>query len=86
VRTTSAILVVTLISEKQVKEARDKAIKLINDAKWFLIIPENTKYDSETLLTICKNWEQAFDKIEQAKKVILEVTCQTWAESVPLKF
>jgi len=68
--------VVTLVSEKQVKEARDKAIKLINDAKWFLVVPENTKYDSETLLMISKNWNQAFDKIEQAKKTILEVIAE----------
>ena len=67
---------VTLVSEKQVKEARDKAIKLINDAKWFLVVPENTKYDSETLLMISKNWNQAFDKIEQAKKTILEVIAE----------
>jgi len=65
-----------LVSEKQVKEARDKAIKLINDAKWFLVVPENTKYDSETLLMISKNWNQAFDKIEQAKKTILEVIAE----------
>ena len=65
-----------MVSEKQVKEARDKAIKLINDAKWFLVVPENTKYDSETLLMISKNWNQAFDKIEQAKKTILEVIAE----------
>lgn len=76
---------VTLISEKQVKEARDKAIKLINDAKWFLVVPENTKYDSEILLTICKNWNQAFDKIDQAKRVILEVVGQAMAE-IPCTF
>lgn len=62
------------------KEARDKAIKLINDAKFDLIVPEKTKYNMEELGTICENWNKAFDKIEQAKNTILEVLSQAMAE------
>jgi hypothetical protein len=74
----------TLISEKQVEEAADKVIRLIDDAKYYLCIPRKPKYDSATLLVICEDWNKAFDKIKEAKKVILEVVGQTWAESVPI--
>jgi hypothetical protein len=77
--------VVTLVSEKQVEEAAKKVIDLINDAKYSLIIPRKTKYDLEALGTICENWNKAFDKIEQAKKTILEVICQAMAE-IPCTF
>jgi len=69
-----------LVSEKQVEKAAKKVIDLINDAKYFLIIPRKTKYDAEALGTICENWNKAFDKIEQAKKTILEVVSQALAE------
>lgn len=69
-----------MVSEKQVEKAAKRVIKLINDAKYFLIIPRKTKYDAEALGTICENWNKAFDNIEQAKKTILEVVGQAWAE------
>ena len=71
---------VTLVSEKQVEEAAKKVKDLIDEAKWSLIIPRKTKYDVEALGTICENWNKAFDKIEQAKKTILEVVSQSMAE------
>lgn len=69
-----------MITEKQVGEAAKNVIDLINDAKYSLIIPRKTKYDVEALGTICENWNKAFDKIEQAKKTILEVIGQAMAE------
>lgn len=73
-----------MISEKQVEEAAVKVIRLIDDAKYYLCIPRKSKYDSATLLAICENWNEAFDKIKEAEQVILEVVGQTLAESVPI--
>lgn len=69
-----------MITEKQLEEAAKKVIELINDAKYSLIIPRRTEYDAEALATICEKWNKSFDKIEQAKKIILEVVSQSLAE------
>lgn len=69
-----------MITEKQLEEAAKKVIELINDAKYSLIIPRRTEYDAEALGTICEKWNKSFDKIEQAKKIILEVVSQSLAE------
>ena len=74
-----------MISERQVEEAAKRVLDLINDAKYSLIIPRKIKYDIEALGTICENWNSAFDKIEQAKKEILEVICQAMSE-IPCPF
>lgn len=69
-----------MISEKQVEDASKKVNNLINEARYFLIIPRKTQYDTETLGTICEKWNEAFNKIEQAKEIILEMIGQSLAE------
>jgi hypothetical protein len=72
--------VATLVSEKEVEAAAKKVNDLIDDAKWSLVILRKTKYDVEALGTICENWNKALEKIERAKKTILEVVGQALAE------
>lgn len=69
-----------MISEKQVEDASKKVNNLINEARYSLIIPRKTQYDTEALGTICEKWNEAFDKIEQAKEIILEMIGQSMAE------
>lgn len=77
------VLVANLISQKQVEEARNRVIELINDTQYFLRIPVKTKYDLKELGEICENWNQASDKLEQAQSIINEIVVQITTQEIP---
>ena len=65
-----------MISQEQLEKARDRVIRLIDQTKSSLKILVRTKYDSKELEEVCKNWNEASDKLKEAQSIINEIVSQ----------